>query len=138
MPLAGSPTTGILFTTAALGFAGLARGGFSVNHMDIAPRYAGIVMGISNTAGTLAGRRLPGCCCCCNLLPGTVIEKQCVITGVVGVKVTGSLLQRATQANPNGLDGWWTSFLSAAAQCVAGSFAFIVFARGERLFGAES
>eukprot|EP00891_Asterochloris_glomerata_P006525 jgi/Astpho2/6525/fgenesh1_pm.00099_%23_3_t len=112
MPLAGSLTRGILFTTAALAFAGLARGGFSVNHMDIAPKYAGIVMGISNTAGTLAG--------------------------VVGVKVTGSLLQRATQANPDGLDGWWTSFLAAAAQCVAGSFAFIMFARGERLFGAES
>ena len=27
------------------------RGGFSVNHMDIAPKYAGVVMGISNTAG---------------------------------------------------------------------------------------
>ncbi|PQQ10537.1 putative anion transporter 5 [Prunus yedoensis var. nudiflora] len=27
----------------------------AVNHMDIAPKYAGIVMGVSNTAGTLAG-----------------------------------------------------------------------------------
>lgn len=137
MPLAGSLTTGILFTTAALAFAGLARGGFSVNHMDIAPKYAGIVMGISNTAGTLAGRGLPGCCCC-TLLPQSVSQRLCLVTGVVGVKVTGSLLQRATQANPDGLDGWWTSFLAAAAQCVAGSFAFIMFARGERLFGAES
>ncbi|GJT46722.1 hypothetical protein Tco_0955437 [Tanacetum coccineum] len=32
---------------------------FGVNHMDIAPRYAGIVMGVSNTAGTLAGMEDP-------------------------------------------------------------------------------
>lgn len=46
---------GVAATTLALGFCGLSRGGFSVNHMDIAPKYAGVVMGISNTAGTLAG-----------------------------------------------------------------------------------
>ena len=39
----------------ALGFLALGRAGFAVNHMDIAPKYAGIVMGVSNTAGTLAG-----------------------------------------------------------------------------------
>lgn len=30
-------------------------GGFAVNHMDIAPRYAGTLMGITNTAGTIPG-----------------------------------------------------------------------------------
>ena len=55
MPLARSRAAGLLATSACLGMAGLARGGFSVNHMDIAPRHAGILMGISNTAGTLAG-----------------------------------------------------------------------------------
>ena len=30
-------------------------GGFAVNHMDIAPRHAGTLMGISNTAGTIPG-----------------------------------------------------------------------------------
>jgi ACS family sodium-dependent inorganic phosphate cotransporter len=30
-------------------------GGFSVNHMDIAPRHAGTLMGITNTAGTIPG-----------------------------------------------------------------------------------
>ncbi len=30
-------------------------GGFAVNHMDIAPRYAGTLMGLTNTAGTLPG-----------------------------------------------------------------------------------
>lgn len=35
---------GIVYTTSALAAAGFARGGFSVNHMDIAPKYAGAVM----------------------------------------------------------------------------------------------
>ncbi|KAK9850810.1 hypothetical protein WJX84_007770 [Apatococcus fuscideae] len=69
MPAAQGPKQGIAATTCTLTMAGLARGGFSVNHMDIAPRHAGVVMGVSNTAGTLAG--------------------------VVGVAVTGVLLQHA-------------------------------------------
>ena len=94
MPLAGSLTRGILFTTAALAFAGLARGGFSVNHMDIAPKYAGIVMGISNTAGTLAGRGLPGCCCC-TLLP------QCLTEAVLGYRCGGGQGHRVAAAAGN-------------------------------------
>ncbi|CAL9769092.1 unnamed protein product [Musa acuminata subsp. burmannicoides] len=45
----------VLCSSVSLGFLALGRAGFAVNHMDVAPRYAGIVMGISNTAGTLAG-----------------------------------------------------------------------------------
>ncbi|KAI3956721.1 hypothetical protein MKW92_050946 [Papaver armeniacum] len=45
----------VFCSSVALGFLALGRAGFAVNHMDVAPRYAGIVMGISNTAGTLAG-----------------------------------------------------------------------------------
>jgi ACS family sodium-dependent inorganic phosphate cotransporter len=30
-------------------------GGFAVNHMDIAPKHAGTLMGITNTAGTIPG-----------------------------------------------------------------------------------
>jgi ACS family sodium-dependent inorganic phosphate cotransporter len=51
MPLASGMLSGVLATTLTMGTLGLSRGGFSVNHMDIAPKYAGMVMGISNTAG---------------------------------------------------------------------------------------
>ncbi|GCC38497.1 hypothetical protein chiPu_0017011 [Chiloscyllium punctatum] len=34
-------------------------GGFNVNHLDIAPRYASILMGISNGVGTLSGMICP-------------------------------------------------------------------------------
>lgn len=36
-------------------FIGFTAGGFIVNHLDIAPRYAGVLMGLSNTAGTIPG-----------------------------------------------------------------------------------
>ncbi|CAF3712782.1 unnamed protein product [Rotaria sp. Silwood1] len=45
--------------TIAVGFSGFAISGFNVNHLDIAPRYASILMGISNGVGTLAGMLCP-------------------------------------------------------------------------------
>ncbi len=48
-------------------FGGAMAGGFGVNHLDIAPRGAGVIMGLSNTAGT--------------------------IPGIVGVYVSGMILQ---------------------------------------------
>lgn len=44
-----------LLSSLALGALASARAGFAVNHMDIAPRLAGVIMGISNTCGALAG-----------------------------------------------------------------------------------
>ncbi len=57
----------IAVMAAGNAFGSFVVGGFSVNHMDIAPRHAGALMGITNTAGT--------------------------IPGVVGVYVTGLILQ---------------------------------------------
>lgn len=45
--------------TLAVGFSGFAISGFNVNHLDIAPRYASILMGLSNGVGTLAGMLCP-------------------------------------------------------------------------------
>ena len=39
----------------AVGFSGFAISGINVNHLDIAPRYASILMGISNGVGIFAG-----------------------------------------------------------------------------------
>lgn len=62
MPMATGMLSGVFATTLTMGTLGFSRGGFSVNHMDIAPRYAGMVMGISNTAGEGASRV---CVCVC-------------------------------------------------------------------------
>ncbi len=55
----------IMAVGSALG--AFVTGGFSVNHMDVAPRHAGTLMGITNTAGA--------------------------IPGVIGVYVTGMILE---------------------------------------------
>ncbi|CAJ0941076.1 unnamed protein product, partial [Mesorhabditis belari] len=43
----------------AVGSSGFAISGYNVNHLDIAPRYAAILMGFSNGVGTLAGLFCP-------------------------------------------------------------------------------
>jgi ACS family sodium-dependent inorganic phosphate cotransporter len=44
---------GVMSIGTALG--AFVTGGFGVNHMDIAPKYAGTLMGLTNTAGTIPG-----------------------------------------------------------------------------------
>ncbi|KAK3802945.1 hypothetical protein RRG08_051701 [Elysia crispata] len=41
--------------TLYMGFRGLVNGGFTVNHLDIAPKFSGILMAISNTFATIPG-----------------------------------------------------------------------------------
>jgi ACS family sodium-dependent inorganic phosphate cotransporter len=56
--LVGSATTipqAITLMCCALGLGAFALSGFGVNHLDIGPRYAGILLGFSNTAGTIPG-----------------------------------------------------------------------------------
>jgi len=47
--------TATITLCGALGLIGLTWSGFAVNHLDIAPRYADVVHGITNTAGTIPG-----------------------------------------------------------------------------------
>lgn len=52
--------TGAIFAlTCGVAFSGFAISGYNVNHLDIAPRYASILMGLSNGIGTLAGVIVP-------------------------------------------------------------------------------
>jgi ACS family sodium-dependent inorganic phosphate cotransporter-like MFS transporter 6/7/8 len=52
-------TTAVIALIIAVGSSGFAISGFNVNHLDIAPRYASILMGISNGVGTFAGMICP-------------------------------------------------------------------------------
>jgi ACS family sodium-dependent inorganic phosphate cotransporter len=48
-----SITQAIVYMCCALGLGAFALSGFGVNHLDIGPRYAGILLGFTNTAGTM-------------------------------------------------------------------------------------
>lgn len=49
------PTWSVVCITVAVGLGAFAWSGFAVNHLDIAPQYASILMGISNTFATIPG-----------------------------------------------------------------------------------
>ncbi|KAI9109082.1 hypothetical protein K1719_019705 [Acacia pycnantha] len=50
-----SPTMAVLCMTCSQATDAFSQSGLYSNHQDIAPRYSGILLGLSNTAGVLAG-----------------------------------------------------------------------------------
>lgn len=50
-----TPLAAALCMMGAQGLDAFSQSGLYSNHMDIAPRYAGVLLGLSNTAGVLAG-----------------------------------------------------------------------------------
>ncbi|KAJ7524779.1 hypothetical protein O6H91_17G021200 [Diphasiastrum complanatum] len=52
--VAQSPKLATTWLTAAVGLTAFGQAGFLVNHQDIGPQHAGVLLGMSNTAGTLA------------------------------------------------------------------------------------
>ncbi|ERN12592.1 hypothetical protein AMTRI_Chr01g113530 [Amborella trichopoda] len=100
----------VVWSSLSLGFLALGRAGFAVNHLDIAPKYAGIVMGVSNTAGTLAG--------------------------VVGVGLTGRILEDAKLGSGEltSPESWKPVFFIPGYLCIMSAVVFMVFATGERVF----
>ena len=45
----------VLLIALCLGCATISRGGFGINHLDLAPAHAGLVLALVNSAGTVAG-----------------------------------------------------------------------------------
>ncbi|KAL6270990.1 hypothetical protein ACE6H2_027901 [Prunus campanulata] len=110
LPIFRTSLGAVTCSSLALGFLALGRAGFAVNHMDIAPKYAGIVMGVSNTAGTLAG--------------------------IIGVDLTGKLLEAAKFAHSDLLnpESWRSVFMIPGVLCIFSSLGFLLFSTGERIF----
>ena len=48
-------TLAVVLFSLALGITALNKSSYIVNHLDIAPRYAGVLMGITNTFATIPG-----------------------------------------------------------------------------------
>ncbi|GCC32623.1 hypothetical protein chiPu_0011086 [Chiloscyllium punctatum] len=48
-------TMAVLFLTISSALGGFSTSGFNINHLDIAPSYAGILLGITNTFATIPG-----------------------------------------------------------------------------------
>jgi MFS transporter, ACS family, solute carrier family 17 (sodium-dependent inorganic phosphate cotransporter), other len=55
LPQVSSATTGVMIMCCAAGLLGLCQAAFPANGFDIAPRYADVIWGISNTFATIPG-----------------------------------------------------------------------------------
>lgn len=95
---AATPAAALWALCGTLGVLGIAASNIMSNHLDIAPRHADAVMGITNTAGT--------------------------IPGVAGVAITGWLLDIT--------GGYSATFVLAAAICVVGAIAFVIWGTGQQ------
>ncbi|CAI5470664.1 unnamed protein product [Closterium sp. Yama58-4] len=137
-PVLKSVNGAVLCSSLTLGACAIARAGFAVNHMDIAPRFAGVVMGVSNTAGTMAG--VVGVAA-----SGLILEAFSGGEGSGGVGsgggdggvggVSGVGGGAAGGGGGGGIDpGWWWVFFTPASLCVVSALIFDAFATGERVF----
>lgn len=106
MPRARHWGEGVLYTTMALSSLGFSRGGWAVNHMDIAPQHAGLVMAIANAVGTQAG--------------------------VIGNMLTGKILD--AMGGPTEGVAWSLALGVVALVCLAALLTFGTLARGEVMF----
>lgn len=101
----------IVCLTLAVGFSGFAISGFNVNHLDIAPRYASILMGLSNSVGTLSGMLCP---------------------------IVVQVITKESKNRPELAAGQWqTVFLIASLIHFAGVIFYGIFASGEQQPWAE-
>ncbi|XP_037809154.1 sialin [Lucilia sericata] len=63
------PTWSVVCITIAVGLGAFAWSGFAVNHLDIAPQHASVLMGIGNTFATIPGIVSP-------MLTGYLVQNQ--------------------------------------------------------------
>jgi ACS family sodium-dependent inorganic phosphate cotransporter len=112
---ARAPAASVALIALTLGCSCLARGGFGVNHMDLGPGHAGMIMSLVNTAGTVAG--------------------------VVGVAVTGRIFDHYLDGAPTGggraeafSEGLSAVFALSAVVAFGGSLAFMLLASVENQF----
>ncbi|CAI5979892.1 unnamed protein product [Closterium sp. NIES-65] len=125
--LSASPT--LLSLTPRSQAVGLLK----INHMDIAPRFAGVVMGVSNTAGTMAG--VVGVAASGLILEAFSGGEGSGGVGNGGVGGVSGVGGAGGGRGVGGIDpGWWWVFFTPASLCVVSALIFDAFATGERVF----
>jgi ACS family sodium-dependent inorganic phosphate cotransporter-like MFS transporter 5 len=106
-----SKTLGVAFLVIGVGLSGFSLSGFNINHLDIAPRFAGLLMGITNTAGT--------------------------VSGIVAPYVSGAIATIGS-GNPEIARKQWTNvFFLSAEIYVFGALIFLILASGEKQWWAD-
>ncbi|XP_057337774.1 vesicular glutamate transporter 2.1-like [Microplitis mediator] len=87
MILAGftaTSTSAVTCLAVAVGLGGFAWSGFSVNHLDIAPQHASVLMGIGNTIATLPGIVSP-------LITGYIVQNKTAAEWRIVLIIAGTI-----------------------------------------------
>ncbi|XP_076014875.1 sialin [Genypterus blacodes] len=84
-------TLAVTFLTISSSLGGLSGSGFNINHLDIAPSYAGILLGITNTFATIPGMVGPVIARALTT-NNTIAEWQVVFYIAAGINVFGALV----------------------------------------------
>eukprot|EP00056_Hartaetosiga_gracilis_P007296 m.106573 g.106573 ORF g.106573 m.106573 type:complete len:542 (-) comp12676_c0_seq1:125-1750(-) len=127
-------TAAVAFLVVANGSLGFALAGFNVNHLDISPRFAGVLMGITNGFGTIPGFVGP-------IVAGAIAK--CVYCDEDGneffgkywegkTKCPGSeaeYLERKCTVDDAGHQ-WRIVFIISAAIFIFGALVFLIFGSG--------
>ncbi|XP_074660699.1 vesicular glutamate transporter 3-like isoform X2 [Tubulanus polymorphus] len=77
--------TAMTFLTIGVGFSGFATAGWQISHLDIAPRYASVLVGMSTTMGTVGGILSP-------LIVGFITHDQSLHSWQMSFILTGGVL----------------------------------------------
>eukprot|EP00040_Diaphanoeca_grandis_P026890 m.151631 g.151631 ORF g.151631 m.151631 type:complete len:496 (-) comp30770_c2_seq4:305-1792(-) len=97
----------VVAITLSVGAGGICLSGFNVNHLDIAPKYSGVLMGITNSAAT--------------------------IPGMIAPMITDSLTTASAKTDlPKLKEQWRTVFWITGGIYVFGIIFFTTFAAGEK------
>ncbi|XP_065897720.1 sialin-like isoform X2 [Dysidea avara] len=117
-------TTGwaVTFLTLSVGSAGFAAAGYHVNYLDISPKYAGIVIGISNTIATIPGLVAP--------------QVAKVIAKEPSFKTCNDSCEDPTSIDVYQQE-WTLVFIIAAEIYVFGAIAYLLLASGEKQWWAD-
>ncbi|XP_033219220.1 vesicular glutamate transporter 2.2 isoform X2 [Belonocnema kinseyi] len=79
-----NPAGAVSCLTIAVGLGGFAWSGFSVNHLDIAPQHASVLMGIGNTFATLPGILSP-------IITGFIVQEKTAAEWRIVFIIAGSV-----------------------------------------------
>ena len=112
----------IVYLCVAVGAGGFALSGFNVNHLDVAPKYAGVLMGVTNTVATIPGFAAP--LFTKVMTHGVNVNQSCVTPECFEDRET---LQQE----------WKTVFFTGAGIYVGGVLIYALLASGEKQAWAD-
>ncbi|GFR49337.1 hypothetical protein Agub_g11299 [Astrephomene gubernaculifera] len=126
----GSAAGAVACMVGAQGLDAFSQAGLYANHQDIGPRYAGVLLGLSNTAGVLAGvvgslvtghllQAAGGCASGATAAAGAAAAE-----GAVGAAAVGAGLGA----------GWGQVWGVAVALYLVGTLIWLTMSTGERIF----